>query len=174
MPVADMIAALGEHAKYSIPEAVAQEIASLGNRYGLTVIERGDGHLLLKMADLPLAELLSRNQTVSVSGRSPSDLVFQVNAANRGMLKQALLAAGYPAEDLAGYVEGDALAIQLRAISQAGSPLTYVTIKSTSKHFIRQDAQGGSGDCAACGGKTMVGLAAMTAVQSIPFILPVA
>jgi DNA-directed RNA polymerase subunit N (RpoN/RPB10) len=65
MPVSEMIAALREHAKYQMPEAVAQEIESLGSRYGLTVIERGDGHLLLKMADLPLAELLSRNQAVS-------------------------------------------------------------------------------------------------------------
>lgn len=110
MPVSEMIVALQEHAKYPIPEAVAQEIESLGSRYGLTVIERGDGHLLLKMADLPLAELLSRNQAVSkLLGDRSSDLVFQVNAANRGVLKQALLAAGYPAEDLAGYVDGDAL-----------------------------------------------------------------
>lgn len=87
------------------------------------MIERGDnGHLLLKMADLPLAELLRRNQSISkFLDTRCSDLVFQVNAANRGVLKQALLAAGYPAEDLAGYVEGEALAIELRAISQSGS-----------------------------------------------------
>jgi len=117
MPVTEMITALQEHAKYPMPEAVSQEIASLGSRYGLTVIERGDGHLLLRMADLPLAELLSRNEAVSkFLGNRLSELVFEVDAANRGVLKQALLAAGYPAEDLAGYVEGDSLAIELRAL----------------------------------------------------------
>ena len=176
IPVSEMIAALREHAKYPMPEAVAQEIESLGNRYGLTVIERGDGHLLLKMADLPLAELLSRNQAVSkFLGDRSSDLVFQVNAANRGVLKQALLAAGYPAEDLAGYVAGDALAIQLRAISQAGSPfnLRHYQKEAVEAFYQAGRAQGGSGVIVLpCGaGKTMVGLAAMTAVQSNTLVL---
>jgi DNA excision repair protein ERCC-3 len=176
MPVSEMIAALRSHAKYPMPEAVAQEIESLGSRYGLTVIERGDGHLLLKMADLPLAELLSRNQAVAkLLGDRSSDLVFQVNAANRGVLKQALLAAGYPAEDLAGYVEGDALAIELRAISQAGSDfnLRHYQKEAVQAFYQAGHAQGGSGVIVLpCGaGKTMVGLAAMTAVQSNTLIL---
>ncbi|PSB27980.1 DNA repair helicase XPB [Chlorogloea sp. CCALA 695] len=176
MPVSEMIAALRSHAKYPMPEAVAQEIESLGSRYGLTVIERGDGHLLLKMADLPLAELLSRNQAVAkLLGDRSSDLVFQVNAANRGVLKQALLAAGYPAEDLAGYVEGDALAIELRAISQAGSSfnLRHYQTEAVAAFYQAGRAQGGSGVIVLpCGaGKTMVGLAAMTAVQSNTLVL---
>ena len=176
MPVPEMIAALRSHAKYPMPEAVAQEIESLGSRYGLTVIERGDGHLLLKMADLPLAELLSRNQAVSkLLGDRSSDLVFQVNAANRGVLKQALLAAGYPAEDLAGYVEGDPLAIELRAISQAGSSfnLRHYQTEAVAAFYQAGRAQGGSGVIVLpCGaGKTMVGLAAMTAVQSNTLVL---
>ena len=175
MPVLEMIAALREHAKYPMPEAVAQEIEALGSRYGLTVIERGDGHLLLKMADLPLAELLSRNQAVSkFLGDRLSDLVFQVNAANRGVLKQALLAAGYPAEDLAGYVEGDTLAIQLRAISQAGPfNLRHYQKEAVEAFYQAGRVQGGSGVIVLpCGaGKTMVGLAAMTAVQSNTLVL---
>ncbi len=175
MPVSEMIAALREHAKYPMPEAVAQEIESLGSRYGLTVIERGDEHLLLKMADLPLAELLSRNQAVSkFLGDRLSDLVFQVNAANRGVLKQALLAAGYPAEDLAGYVEGDTLAIQLRAISQAGPfNLRHYQKEAVEAFYQAGRVQGGSGVIVLpCGaGKTMVGLAAMTAVQSNTLVL---
>ncbi len=176
MPVSEMIAALRSHAKYPMPEAVAQEIESLGSRYGLTVIERGDGHLLLKMADLPLAELLSRNQAVSkLLGARSSDLVFQVNAANRGVLKQALLAAGYPAEDLAGYVDGDALAIELRTISQAESTfnLRHYQKEAVQAFYQAGRTQGGSGVIVLpCGaGKTMVGLAAMTAVQSNTLIL---
>lgn len=176
MPVSEMIAALREHAKYLMPEAVAQEIASLGSRYGLTVIERGDGHLLLKMADLPLAELLRRNQAISkFLDTRFSDLVFQVNAANRGVLKQALLAAGYPAEDLAGYVEGDALAIELRSKSQAGSPfdLRHYQKEAVAAFYQAGRVQGGSGVIVLpCGaGKTMVGLAAMTAVQSNTLVL---
>jgi len=72
------------------------------------VIER-EGDRLRLNADLPLAELLSRNNEVAkFLGERQSERVFEVNAAHRGVLKQALLAAGYP-EDLAGYVAGDAL-----------------------------------------------------------------
>ncbi|MCY7390574.1 MAG: helicase-associated domain-containing protein, partial [Leptolyngbyaceae cyanobacterium CAN_BIN12] len=172
MPVTEMIAALREHAKYPMPEAVAQEIESLGSRYGLTVVQRADdGNLLLKMADLPLAELLSRNTAVSkLLGDRPSDLVFQVNAANRGVLKQALLAAGYPAEDLAGYVDGDTLEIQLRSLSQAGVPfhLRDYQKEAVAAFYQAGRVQGGSGVIVLpCGaGKTLVGMAAMTAVQS--------
>ena len=177
MPVAEMIAALREHAKYPMPEAIAQEIASLGSRYGLTVITRADdGNLLLKMADLPLAELLSRNAAVSkLLGDRLSDLVFQVNAANRGVMKQALLAAGYPAEDLAGYVEGDALEIQLRSLSQSGVPfhLRDYQKEAVAAFYQAGRAQGGSGVIVLpCGaGKTMVGMAAMTTVQSNTLVL---
>ncbi len=176
MPVAEMIVALREHAKYPMPEAVAQEIESLGSRYGLTMIEREDEHLLLKIADLPLAELLSRNEAVSkFLGDRLSELVFEVDAANRGVLKQALLAAGYPAEDLAGYVEGDALEIQLRSLSLTGAPfhLRGYQKESIEAFYQAGRAQGGSGVIVLpCGaGKTMVGLAAMTAVRSNTLVL---
>lgn len=176
MPVAEMINALQEHAKYPMPEAVAQEITSLGSRYGLTVIERGDGHLLLRMADIPLAELLSRNEAVSkFLGHRLSELVFEVDTANRGVLKQALLAAGYPAEDLAGYVEGDALAIELRSLSQSGTPFSLRDYQKAAVEAFYQAGrvQGGSGVIVLpCGaGKTMVGLATMTAVHSNTLVL---
>ena len=176
MPVAEMITALREHAKYPMPEAVSQEIASLGSRYGLTVIERGDEHLLVRMADLPLAELLSRNEAVSkFLGNRLSELVFEVDAANRGVLKQALLAAGYPAEDLAGYVEGDALAIELRELSLSGKPfhLRDYQKEAVESFYQAGRVQGGSGVIVLpCGaGKTMVGLAAMITLHSNTLVL---
>ncbi len=39
MPVTDMVTALQDHAKYPMPESIAQEIAALGDRYGLTTIK---------------------------------------------------------------------------------------------------------------------------------------
>lgn len=65
MPVVEMIAALRSHSKYPMPEAIAQELETLGSRYGLTTIDRVDDTLLLTMVDLPLAELLSRDRDVS-------------------------------------------------------------------------------------------------------------
>lgn len=176
MPVAEMIAALREHAKYPMPDAVAQEIETLGSRYGLTVLKRDEEHLLLTIADLPLAELLRRHEEVSkYLGNRTSDLVFEVAVAHRGVLKQALLAAGYPAEDLAGYVEGDALALQLRSTSQSGTPLTLRDYQKEAADAFYQSGyvQGGSGVIVLpCGaGKTMVGMAAIAAIQENTLIL---
>jgi DNA excision repair protein ERCC-3 len=184
MPVADMIAALRTHAKYPMPDAVAQEIETLGSRYGLTVIEQeGDSRsdpygnrLLLKMADRPLAELLSRNESVSkFLGDRRSALVFEVAAGDRGVLKQALLAAGYPAEDLAGYVEGDALSIELRPVSQSGQPFSLRDYQKEAAEAFYQagSVRGGSGVIVLpCGaGKTMVGMAAIAAVQENTLVL---
>src|SRR4028118_668230 len=40
LPIEDIIDALHQHSKYPVPDAVVQEIKTLGRRYGLTVIER--------------------------------------------------------------------------------------------------------------------------------------
>lgn len=176
MPVAEMVAALREHAKYPMPEAVAQEIETLGGRYGLTQIDREADHLRLTMADLPLAELLSRNPAIAhFLGPRQGDLAFEVKPAHRGVLKQALLAAGYPAEDLAGYVEGDRLELELRSHTQSGQPFVLRAYQKEAAEVFYQagSVKGGSGVIVLpCGaGKTMVGLAAIAAVQENTLVL---
>jgi len=171
-----MLSALHDHAKYPMPEAVAQEIAALGQRYGLTTIDREGEYLQLKTADVPLAELLVRNEHVSpLLGKRISPTVFQVNPAYRGVLKQGLLSAGYPAEDLAGYISGDALAIKLRETTQTGASFALRDYqKEAVEAFYQAGAvRGGSGVIVLpCGaGKTMVGLAAIASVQENTLIL---
>jgi DNA excision repair protein ERCC-3 len=176
MPVEDMIAALVTHAKYPMPDLVAQELQTLGNRYGLTVIKRYKEKLILHIADVPLAEQLSRNEAVEkYLGDRLSDVTFLVNEGNRGVLKQALLAAGYPAEDLAGYVTGDQLTLTLRSSTKSGAPFIlrdYQTAAAAAFYQAGQ-VQGGSGVIVLpCGaGKTIVGMAAIAAVQQNTLIL---
>jgi DNA excision repair protein ERCC-3 len=176
MPIEQMIAALEEHAKYPMPAAVSQEITALGNRYGLTVIERSEDYLLLKMVDAPLVELLRRNDDVSpLLGKQVDKLTFQIDPANRGVLKQALLKAGYPAEDLAGYVQGDTLPLNLRQQTLSGGEFILRGYQKEAAEAFYQAGrvQGGSGVIVLpCGaGKTMVGMAAMVAVQENTLIL---
>jgi DNA excision repair protein ERCC-3 len=77
------------------------------------------------MADIPLAELLSRNEGVAkLLEARLSPTTFRVSVGYRGLLKQALLAAGYPAEDLAGYESGAALPLSLRQETLGGFPFT--------------------------------------------------
>ncbi len=176
MPVVEMIAALRFHSKYPMPESIAQELETLGSRYGLTTIDRLDDTLLLTMADLPLAELLSRDRSVSqFLAQRRSDLVFEVDPAHRGVLKQALLIAGYPAEDLAGYVDGDRLEVELLATCRSGQPfgLRHYRTEAVAAFYQAGLARGGSGTIVLpCGaGKTMVGLAAIATIQENTLVL---
>jgi DNA excision repair protein ERCC-3 len=176
MPVEQMVAALTTHAKYPMPDMVAQELQTLGDRYGLTVIERKKERLILNIADLPLAEQLSRDEGVAkYLGDRISDVAFWVEPGDRGVLKQALLAAGYPAEDLAGYVTGDKLSLQLRDQTQSGAPFTLRDYQTAAAEAFYQagKVRGGSGVIVLpCGaGKTIVGLVAIAAVQQNTLIL---
>lgn len=176
MPISEMIGALKQHAKYPMPDAVAQEIEALGQRYGLTVIEKDGLQLLLTIATLPLVELLRRDEQVSpLLGVQKSNRSFQVDYSHRGLLKQALLTAGYPAEDLAGYVDGEALSLQLLQQTRTGSSFHLRPYQQDAADMFYQagSIQGGSGVIVLpCGaGKTMVGMAVMAAVQEHTLIL---
>ena len=178
LPIEDIIDALRQHSKYPVPDAIVQEIEVLGRRYGLTVIERSpDGFsLLLRVSDHPLAELLARDEQVApLLSKRLEACAFQVDAGFRGLLKQALVAVGYPAEDLAGYVTGDALPIKLQAVTRTGATFILREYQHQAAEAFYQSGhvQGGSGVIALpCGaGKTIVGMAAMAAVKESTLIL---
>ena len=63
----------------------------------------------------------------TLANHDPEGAVFYgvdiaVDPAFRGVLKQALIAVGYPAEDLAGYTAGAPLSLALRSVTVSGVP----------------------------------------------------
>ncbi len=72
---------------------------------------------------------------------------FVIDDAFRGMLKQALIGVGYPAEDLAGYAEGADLAVELREIGRSGLPFKVRDYQrgAVDAFHAGGDARGGSG-----------------------------
>ena len=88
----------------------------------------------------------------------------------RGALKQALTTVGWPVEDLAGYVEGLPLSLDLRAARFV--PRDY-QIEASEAFYQGGTVGGGSGVVVLpCGsGKTIVGLAVMAQVQQSTLIL---
>ena len=86
-------------------------------------ITRDGGTLLCSCSEETTAELLHRDRaTAPYLADRIGPTRFRVAPELRGLLKQALVAAGYPAEDLAGYVSGDVLGISLRNRTVSGAP----------------------------------------------------
>jgi len=102
------VAALREHIRYTPPSSVELEIIELAARYGRVVITCHCASLRCTCRDKLTAERLSLDQE---AGPYLTDHVgatsFRVDPRERGVLKQAPVAAGFPAEDLAGYVAGE-------------------------------------------------------------------
>src|SRR6516162_3830529 len=112
-----MIDVLQRYSKFPVPANLAADIGERVGRYGRVKLERADDKLRLVCDDRPLLEELARQPKVREFLAERLDLVsFLIEPAHRGVLKQALIAVGYPAEDLAGYTEGAMLPITVRQI----------------------------------------------------------
>lgn len=173
---AAMIAALQEHAKYPVPDGVVTEVSELAARYGRVVLTREGDALVCTCCDRATAERLARDKGAGpfLAGRIDATR-FRVSAAVRGVLKQALVAAGFPAEDLAGYAAGDELRVALRDRCLSGLAFDvrdYQREAANSFHLAGSE-RGGSGVIVLpCGaGKTIVGIAAMAAVGQTTLVL---
>lgn len=172
----EMVAALHEHARYPVPENVDQTVLDLARRFGRVVITGENGMLRCTCGDELTAELLSRDRK---AGKYLADRVddtsFRVAPGYRGVLKQALVSAGYPAEDLAGYVSGDPLDVSLRDRTISGTPFSVREYQrqAAESFYASGSARGGSGVIVLpCGaGKTIVGLAAMEMVGQTTLVL---
>jgi DNA excision repair protein ERCC-3 len=172
----EMVARLREHARYTVPPSVEQEILELAGRYGRVVITRDGNALRCSCQDEITAERLRRDREAGqylTEQTSPTD--FRIVPAARGVLKQALVAAGYPAEDFAGYLPGEPLDLTLRANTVSGKPFEVRDYQrqAAESFYLAGSKRGGSGVIVLpCGsGKTVVGLAAMDLVKQTTLVL---
>jgi DNA excision repair protein ERCC-3 len=178
-----MIDVLSRFSKFPLPSNLAPDIAELVSRYGRVKLERADRtneagtpFLRLICKDAPLLEELARQPKVRqyLKERLDADS-FLIEPAHRGVLKQALIGVGYPAEDLAGYTEGAALPINLRVVMRAGLPFTVRDYQreAAAIFYAGGDVRGGSGVIVLpCGaGKTIVGIAAMALMNRSTLVL---
>lgn len=176
LPAEKMVSALREHARYPVPASVEQEVLDLAARFGRVIISRADDALLCTCSDEATAELLHRDRAAGVYLRDRVDgVAFRVDPGQRGLLKQALVAAGYPADDLAGYVSGDSLAVALHDRTASGAPFVVRDYQrqAAEAFFLAGTERGGSGVIVLpCGsGKTIVGLTAMELVGQTTLVL---
>ncbi len=153
--------------RYPVPHALLVDVAETMARYGRLRLETDPVHgLVLHTTDRPVLEEVLRSKRVRplLGDRIDADTVA-VHASERGNVKQALVKLGWPAEDLAGYVDGEAHPI---ALAENGWAL-----RAYQKEAADGFWHGGSGVVVLpCGaGKTLVGAAAMARASATTLIL---
>ena len=123
------------------------------------------GLVLQAIDPVVLEEVLRSKKVMPLLGARVDDTTVIVHPSERGHLKQALVKLGWPAEDVAGYVDGERHAIGLDAAEW--QPRPYQT--EAAEGFWH----GGSGVVVLpCGsGKTIVGALAMALAQATTLIL---
>ncbi|HLV72832.1 MAG TPA: DNA repair helicase XPB, partial [Vulgatibacteraceae bacterium] len=155
------------YSRYPVPHALLVDVADTMARYGRLRLEKHPAHgLVLASSDRSvLEEVLRAKKIKGMIGERVGDDAVAVHPSERGALKQALLKLGWPAEDLAGYVDGEAHQISL---VEDGWEL-----RSYQREAAEAFWHGGSGVVVLpCGaGKTIVGAAAMARAQATTLIL---
>jgi DNA excision repair protein ERCC-3 len=176
MSAAAMVEVLCRYSKFPLPSNLPADIADTVSRYGRVKLERDGDKLRLICADRPLLEELARQAKVrELLGERTGPASFLIEPAHRGVIKQALIAVGYPAEDLAGYTEGAALPLCLRSVTQSALPFQVRDYQREAADifYAGGDVRGGSGVIVLpCGaGKTIVGIAVMALLQRSTLVL---
>lgn len=157
---------LESYSRFPVPQALLVDVAETMSRYGRVRLHAHPAHgLILESDEPPILEELIRGATGKLLGARIDENSIAVPPSERGRLKQALLKAGWPAEDLAGYVDGESHPI---ALNHDGWQLRDYQQYATEAFW-----SGGSGVVVLpCGaGKTIVGAAAMAKAESTTLIL---
>ncbi|OPC82450.1 helicase [Embleya scabrispora] len=155
------------HSRYPVPNALLVDVAETMGRYGRLQLSRHPTHgLVLTTTDRAVLEEVLRSKKMAplVGARVDPDTVI-VHPSERGQIKQVLLKLGWPAEDFAGYVDGEAHPIEL---AEDGWSL-----RAYQQEAVEGFWHGGSGVVVLpCGaGKTLVGAAAMATAKATTLIL---
>jgi DNA excision repair protein ERCC-3 len=156
-----------EFSRYPVPHSLLVDVAETMARYGRLRLEKNPANgLVLVSSDRAVLEEVIRAKKVAgmLGERLDADTVV-VHPSERGNLKQVLLKLGWPAEDYAGYVDGEAHSIALDT--------TDWTLRPYQSEAAESFWHGGSGVVVLpCGaGKTLVGAAAMAHAQATTLIL---
>ena len=162
-----VVDALMRYSRYPVPQALLVDVAETMARYGrLSLVKHPTHGLVLTTTDRPvLTEVLRAKRIQPLVGARIDEDTVAVHPSERGQIKQQLLRLGWPAEDLAGYVDGEAHPVEL--VEEGWSLRPY------QRQAVDVFWHGGSGVVVLpCGaGKTLVGAGAMATAKSTTLIL---
>ncbi|MDR7170615.1 DNA excision repair protein ERCC-3 [Nocardia kruczakiae] len=164
-----VVDALVNYSRYAVPQPLLVDVVETMARYGRLQLVKHPAHglVLVSLDRAVLEEVLRHKKIQPMLGARIDDDTVVVHPSERGRIKQMLLKVGWPAEDLAGYVDGEAHRIDLDFGTHEWHLRDYQELAADSFWA------GGSGVVVLpCGaGKTMVGAAAMAKAQATTLIL---
>ena len=166
----DVIERLKKYSTYEIPASVVTEITEYMERYGILRLVLRDGKLVLESdSEALFFEICSRKEIQNYIETLISKSAAVVSPLVRGKLKILLTELGFPVQDLAGYVQGEPLDIEL---NDSFTLRDYQ--KDAAQIFYASGSEkGGSGVIVLpCGsGKTVIGMTAMSLVKAHTLVL---
>lgn len=162
-----VIDTLIKYSRYAVPHSILIDVAETMSRYGRLRLEADPVHgLILVTTDTAVLEEVIRARKIApLLGARIDAETIAVLPSQRGAIKQSLLRLGWPAEDFAGYVDGQAHPIELVQKDWKIRPYQELAAEGFW--------HGGSGVVVLpCGaGKTIVGAAAMAHAKATTLIL---
>ena len=163
----NVIDTLIKYSRYAVPHSLLLDVAETMSRYGRLRLESNPIHglVLVTTDSAVLEEVIRAKKIAPLLGARIDKETIAVHPSQRGAIKQHLLRLGWPAEDFAGYVDGQAHPIDL---NQDGW-----NIRQYQEQAAEGFWHGGSGVVVLpCGaGKTIVGAAAMSHAKATTLIL---
>ena len=162
-----VIDTLIKYSRYAVPHSLLVDVAETMSRYGRLRLEADPVHgLILITTEVGVLEEVIRAKKIApLLGVRIDPETIVVHPSQRGSIKQSLLRLGWPAEDFAGYVDGQAHEISLKQNDWKIRPYQELAAEGFW--------HGGSGVVVLpCGaGKTIVGAAAMAHAKATTLIL---
>ena len=173
----NIIDSLTQYCKYEIPENIIVDIRDYVARYGrLKMSNLDSGELVLFSEDSYLISEIAQNKNIQdfIEGIIDPNSIL-VKHGMRGRIKQALIKLGFPVEDLAGYVEGAPLEIELLDVAKNGREFSLRLYQrdAVDVFYAKGTSSGGSGVLVLpCGaGKTIIGMGVIEKIKQHTLIL---
>ena len=164
---------LERFSKFPVPQPLLIDVAETMDRYGRLSLTKHPAHGLILVSHDPavLAEVTKHKKIRPMLGEQIDADTWTVHPSERGRIKQELLKVGWPANDTAGYIDGEAHAIAWQDQGTGGDDTW--ELRDYQRMAADSFREGGSGVVVLpCGaGKTIVGAAAMVDAQRTTLIL---
>jgi DNA excision repair protein ERCC-3 len=180
MGAPEIVAGLRKYSKFDVPQGVLTTVEETIERYGLVRLvphpENPAEMIRLEFSSGYVAKLVSSEPSLREVMVPDGRRHWSINQGHRGVFKQRALQIGWPVEDIAGFIPGETLEIELRDTMLANgkpfAPRPYQW-EAAERWWADGRPSGGCGVVVlACGaGKTIVAMTAMSMVKKKTLIL---